>query len=328
MQFVINLLRWLFANGQKHMKNKTLVLGYGAVGKATAELLAKQGRDVVVGQRKRPDALPLAVDFVACDVLDLASLNAALVGIDQVVVAVGFPYDSNVWRDRWPRTMANLLDATAQNNVRMVFVDNLYLYGPQTTPLREDMPLSNFGAKPAVRSEVTRLWMAAAAVGKIKLAALRAPDFYGPKVELSLLGPENLGAIAKGKAGRIPMPLNMPHDFAYVPDIARAVVTLLDAPDDAFNQVWHVPLAPTRTAQEIIDLAAKHVGRTVKVSAVPPIMMKLLGLFVPFIREFNEMSFNFDKPYLADTNKFAKRFWSDATPFEVGVAATVDSFKV
>ena len=56
-------------------------------------------------------------------------------------------------------------------------------------------------------------------------------------------------------------------------------------------------------------------------------MLKLLGLFIPFIREFNEMSFNFDKPYQVDARKFSKRFWSDATPFEAGVGATVDSFK-
>jgi nucleoside-diphosphate-sugar epimerase len=309
------------------MTGEILVLGYGAVGKATVARLLAEGRVATVVQRSRPKDLPQAVEFISCDVLDLVSLQAAAKNASQIVVALGFKYDRKVWRDCWPRAMANIIDACAHTAQRIVFVDNLYMYGPQTTPLREDMPLSNFGAKPATRAEVTRLWMAAVAADKIKLAALRAPDFYGPKVELSLLGPESLGAIAKGKAGRIPMPLNMPHDFAYVPDIARAVVTLLDAPDDAYGQAWHVPLAPTRTAQQIIDIASRHLGRAVKVSAVPPVMMKLLGLFVPFIREFNEMSFNFDKPYSVDTSKFSKRFWADATPFEVGVAETVDSFK-
>jgi nucleoside-diphosphate-sugar epimerase len=309
------------------MMGTILVLGYGAVGKATVARLLAEGRKVMVAQRKRPADLPLDVEFKTCDVLDLVSLQAAVQNATQVVVALGFQYDRKVWRECWPRAMSNLVEACAYTGQRIVFVDNLYMYGPQTTPLREDMPLSNFGAKPAIRAEVTKIWMDAVAAGKIKLAALRAPDFYGPKVELSLLGPENLGAIAKGKAGRIPMPLNIPHDFAYVPDIARAVVTLLDAHDDAYNQAWHVPVAPTHTAQEIIDIAAKHLGRTVKVSAVPPIMMKLLGLFVPFIREFNEMSFNFDRPFHLDAGKFGKRFWSDATPFEVGVAETVRSFQ-
>ena len=88
-----------------------------------------------------------------------------------------------------------------------------------------------------------------------------------------------------------------------------------------------MPVAPTHTAQDIINIAEHHLGRKVKVSSVSPLMLKLLGLFIPFIREFNEMSFNFDKPYQVDARKFSKRFWSDATPFEAGVGATVDSFK-
>ena len=45
---------------------------------------------------------------------------------------------------------------------------------------------------------------------------------------------------------------DMPHDIAYVPDYARAVVSLLDAPDDAFGQAWHVPCAPIRTPRELL----------------------------------------------------------------------------
>jgi nucleoside-diphosphate-sugar epimerase len=309
------------------MKGNIVVLGYGAVGKATVARLLAESHKVTVAQRSMPKDLPQEAQFITCDVLDLASLKAATKDAFQIVVALGFKYDSKVWRNAWPRAMANIIEACSQTGQRIVFVDNLYMYGPQTTPLREDMPLTNFGAKPAARAEVTKLWMAAAAAGQIKIAALRAPDFYGPHVELSLWGPESLGAIAKGKAGRIPMPFNIPHDFAYVPDFARAVVTLLEASDDAYGQAWHVPMAPTRTAREIINIAEHHLGHKVKVSTVPPLMLKLLGLFIPFIREFNEMSFNFDRPYQVDASKFSKRFWSDATPFEVGVAATVDSFK-
>lgn len=309
------------------MNSNILVLGYGAVGKATVARLLAEGHKVTVAQRSRPKDLPPEAQFLTCDVLDLVSLNEATKNASQIVVALGFKYDGKVWRDVWPRAMANLIESCTQGGQRIVFIDNLYMYGPQTTPLREDMPLSNYGAKPAIRADVTKLWMAAAAAGQIKIAALRAPDFYGPHVELSLWGPESLGAIAKGKAGRIPMPLNIPHDFAYVPDIARAVVTLLNAPDDAYGQAWHVPVAPTRTAKELINIAEQHLGRKVKVSSVSPLMLKLLGLFIPFIREFNEMSFNFDKPYQVDASKFSKRFWSDATPFEAGVGATVVSFK-
>ena len=45
----------------------------------------------------------------------------------------------------------------------MVFIDNLYMYGPQTEPLVETMPLTTYGVKPAARSAATRIWMEAAA---------------------------------------------------------------------------------------------------------------------------------------------------------------------
>lgn len=45
----------------------------------------------------------------------------------------------------------------------------------------------------------------------------------------------------------------------------------------------------------------------------------LLSLFVPFLREFKEMRFQTDRPYHVESSRFAKRFWSDATPFETGV---------
>ena len=38
------------------------------------------------------------------------------------------------------------------------------------------------------------------------------------------------------------------------------------------------------------------------------------------------MSFNWDRPYRVDASDFAKRFWADATPFEIGAVETAKSF--
>jgi hypothetical protein len=40
-----------------------------------------------------------------------------------------------------------------------------------------------------------------------------------------------------------------------------------------------------------------------------------------------EMRFQWDRPYRVDSSRFAKRFWSDATPFEVGAPATALWFR-
>ena len=309
------------------MSNQIVVFGYGPVGKAVTETLVRQGRAVRVAQRTQPTALPPGATFQRCDVLDAGAVRSAAEGAGQIVVAIGCPYEGRIWRKHWPQAMTNLVAACEDTGARMVFVDNLYMYGPQQAPLREDMPLTDYGVKPAVRSNVSRIWMAARDAGRVRVAALRAPDFYGPGVMNSHLGDTAFGALAKGRTATLIAPADTPHDFAYVPDIARAVDTLLDAPDDAFGQVWHMPCAPIHTPRQILQLGAQALGVKLKISVLPLWLIPILGLASPMMREMSEMRFQLDRPYAVDWQKFGKRFWSDATPFEVGAPATALSFK-
>ncbi|MFT4277766.1 MAG: NAD-dependent epimerase/dehydratase family protein [Rhodopseudomonas sp.] len=309
------------------MTPEIVVLGYGPVGRATSGLLTTKGVAVRVAQRSRPADLPRGAVFQPCDVLDPASVASAVAGARQIVVAIGFPYVGEVWRASWPAAMQNVLAAAAAANARMVFVDNLYMYGPQHEPLREDMPLTDIGVKPAVRAAITRLWTAASAAGQVRVAALRAPDFYGPGVGLSHLGDLAFGALAKGKRAMLIAPPDTPHDFAYVPDIARAVATLLDAPDDAFGQAWHMPSAPIRTPRQILELGARALGTPARIASLPQWLLPVVGTVSPMLREMTEMRFLWDRPYRVDARKFTSRFWSDVTPFEIGVAATALSFR-
>ena len=114
-----------------------------------------------------------------------------------------------------------------------------------------------------------------------RVAALRAPDFYGPKVGLSWLGDTTIGAMAKGKAAFFVGSPDIPHDYAYVPDIARAATTLLDAPDFAFGQAWHVPCAPTRTTREILKTAADALGARLRLLTLPEGLLGAAELFSP-----------------------------------------------
>jgi nucleoside-diphosphate-sugar epimerase len=303
------------------------IFGYGPSGKAVAELLARRGDRVRVAQRKRPADLPPNMDFQACDLLDAAQVRTAASGANQIVMAAGLAYTGRVWRKDWPVVMSNLVAACEASGARCVFIDNLYMYGPQDAPLREGMTLTGYGAKPSARSEVTRLWMAAGQAGRIRMTALRCPDFYGPGVEQSHLGSAAFGALANGKSAALLANPDMPHDFAYIPDVARAAVTLLDAPDDAYGQAWHMPCAPTTTPREILKLGAQALQTPLKITALPIALLPVIGLFSGFMRELVEMRFQWDRPYRVDANKFAARFWSDVTPFEIGAAAAALSFR-
>jgi nucleoside-diphosphate-sugar epimerase len=200
------------------------------------------------------------------------------------------------------------------------------MYGPQTAPLREDMGLTTYGAKPAVRADITRQWMAAR--DRVRFAALRAPDFYGPGIgALSHFGDLGFGALAKGQPATLVIPPDRPHTFAYVPDIARAIETLLEAPDDAFGEAWHVPSPPMRTAREILQIGADALGVKLRIRAIPMWLLPALALAMPLLKGLIEMRFQWDRPYPVDHTKFAQRFWSDVTPLETAVAETALSYR-
>ncbi len=60
---------------------------------------------------------------------------------------------------------------------------------------------------------------------------------------------------------------------------------------------------------------------------IPLILLQLAGLFDRQAYELIEMRFQADRPYLVNAEKFASRFWSDATSFEDGLKATIASFR-
>jgi nucleoside-diphosphate-sugar epimerase len=309
------------------MQGPIVVLGHGAVGRAVTVALAARGDSVCVAQRQRPDDLPAGAGFTPCDVLDAASVQKAVAGAAQIVIAIGFAYDRDVWRKSWPPAMRNIVEAASTHSARVVFVDNLYQLGPQTAPRTEDMPLTERGAKPPILSGVTRIWQAASRAGRVRFTALRCPDFYGPNVAVSHLGTQAFAPLAKGGRAFLLAPPDTPHDFAYVPDIARAVLTLLDAPDDAYGEIWNMPCAPTRTPREILALGAAALGVKPKLFAIPLALLPLLGVIVPFMREVADVGFTWDRPYAVDSTKFRRRFGFETTPYEVGAPATALSFR-
>jgi nucleoside-diphosphate-sugar epimerase len=306
------------------MTQQITIFGYGATGRPIVELMRARGDRVRVATRNRPADLSPDVEHIVCDVLDLADVRRALSGSSQAVLAVGFPYDARLWKSVWPQTMRNMVEGCAEAGARLVFIDNLYQLGPQTGARNEAMALTTTGEKPVILAEVTRIWQAAS--DRVRVAALRCSDFYGPGVANSHLGATAFGEMAKGRPAQLLVPADTPHDFAYVPDIARAAVMLLDAEDTDFGQAWNVPCAPTQSPRALLALAAAALGQRLRVWIVPFVLLRPLGLVYRFAKEVVDVGFTWDRAYVVDGSKFARRFGFTPTPFERGVRATLDAF--
>lgn len=303
------------------------IAGFGPVGREVARQLSARGDRIRIVQRNELINAPSGAAFMKADLEQAEDAARACKDVATVVCAVGVPYQSQNYTRVWPLVMRNLLDGCARAGARFIFADNLYMYGPQNGPLTEDTPLTHFGKKPRVRAEITERWQEAHRSGRVRATAVRASDFYGPDAATSVLSTFVVARLLTGRPAFAPYPPDYPHDFTYIPDFARALVTLIDAPDDAYGEAWHVPNAPTQTLRQLVALAAQSIGARPRMWVLPQSLAPLIGLFNTDVRELAEMRFQWDRPYRVDSSRFAKRFWGEATSFERGLAATVNYYR-
>jgi nucleoside-diphosphate-sugar epimerase len=303
-----------------------VVLGAGPVGRALVERLVAENRPTRVVTRSGTAQVPSGVEVVAADVTEADEAERACDGAGVVFGCVGLPgYER--WPEMWPPLMEGMLRGAEASGATLIFLDNLYMYGPVDGPRREDMALTNYGSKPAVRAEITRMWQAAHNDGRLRAAAVRASDFYGPGVTLAALGEASFGRLSGGKSAQTFGDPDQPHSFTYVNDVARALVSVAEGGEDVLGQSWHVPNAPDRTVRQLLIAFAEELGVKPKIQTLPAWAMGPLGLINPTVRESREMLYQWDRPFQVDHSKFAGRFWDDPTPFEVGIPATADWYR-
>jgi nucleoside-diphosphate-sugar epimerase len=55
--------------------------------------------------------------------------------------------------------------------------------------------------------------------------------------------------------------------------------------------------------------------------------MKMVGMFIPEVKEMVEMLYEFDQPFIVDSSKFERTFGMQATPMRDAIQETVAWFK-
>jgi len=303
--------------------NLHVILGAGgAIGTPlAAELLARGERLRAVSRSGRG---PEGAERLRADLTDAAAVLHAVEPGSTVYLLVGLPYDRRVWRETWPVIMRNVVPACAAKSARLLFFDNVYMYGRVAGPMTEATPMRPASAKGAVRAEVAEYLQAEMAAGRVTAMIARAADFYGPHAERSSVpGILVFERLAAGKPARVLIRPDAPHSYTYTLDCARALV-LLAAADDAYGQVWHLPTAsPPLTGRQLVELAAGALGVAPRFTVTPGWLVRLAGLLDTTMREVGEMLYQNEGSYVFDSSKFAARFSFAPTPYAEGVRATV-----
>ncbi len=304
----------------------TTILGAGGtIANGLAKILAAEGRPLrLVARNPKPMS---GAETVAADLADPDQTVRAVEGSDIVHLVAGLKYDIAVWRDLWPRIMANVIESCKRAKARLVFFDNVYMYGRVTGPMTEETPFNPSSKKGEVRAKIATMLMDEMKSGNIHAMIARAPDFYGPATSNGLPNVLVFEPLSKGTAASWLVNADMPHSLIYSPDAARAVAMLADR-TSAWNQVWHLPTAPAPpTGRALITAAAKEFGTQPKFRVLNRPVLKVVGWFNPQVRESYEMLYQNDSPYLFDSSKFTREFGFAGTPYAEGIAATAASYK-
>lgn len=304
---------------------QTILGANGTIGKVLAKELKNYTNQIRLVSRN-PKKVNETDELFPADLSDVNMVEKAIAGSQVVYLVVGFDYNIKVWRDKWPKLMRATIDACIKHNAKLVFFDNIYLYDSNAMGhITEESPINPPGKKGLVRKEIAEMLMNEVKAGNITALIARAPDFYGPDNEKSFLIETVYKNLLKGKRPNWFMDATKKHSFIYTPDAARATAMLGNTPD-AFNQVWHLPTDNnTLTGMEWIELFNKEMKTSKKVMVLPMFMLKLLGIFIPLMREMPEMMYQYDRDYFFDSSKFNSRFSFATTTYEMGVRQIVHS---
>ncbi len=304
----------------------TLIGAGGAIGSPLAKLLLEQGKPVRL--LSRSGKTMEGAESRAVDVFDQQALTEGIRGSKVAYLLVGLEYNTKIWQEKWPLVMQNTLKACAETGVPLIFFDNVYMYGPVKGKMTEETPFKPSSKKGAVRVEIANMLLEAVRRGEVKASIARSADFYGPWAdEKSAFYVTVFKNLAEGKKPQWLGNPSMAHTMSYTLDCAKALILLADDPE-SFNQTWHLPSKnPPQVPTDLIQTAAREMGVPYTgVQAAPKWLIRILGLFIPIMREMVEMVYQNEEVYWFDSSKFEQKYGFQPISYEEGIRETVAFF--
>ena len=306
---------------------QTILGSGGAIGIELSKSLAAFTSDVRLVSRN-PKKINETDNLFAADLKDKAQVNKAIAGSDICYLTVGFEYKTKLWQQQWPTVIQNVVDACVQHQSKLVFFDNVYAIGGDNIKhITEQSLISPSSKKGEVRAWVDRYILEQVEKGKLQAIIARAPDFFGPVKGNSLLMNMVYDNFMKGKSAQWFCNADVVHSSGYAPDLAKGTAMLGNA-SDTYNQIWNLPVDSNPiTGRQWVQLFAEQMNTADKVQVLPSWGIKILGLFIPILKEMHEMKYQYDRDYFFDSSKFETKFNYLPTSNKNAVRQTLETLK-
>ncbi len=287
---------------------QTILGSGGAISRELVPCLAKYTDHIRLAGRN-PKPYSGREELFSVDLLDADRTSKAVEGSGVVYLLAGLQYDVRVWKVSWPRIMTNVIEACKTHKAKLVFLDNVYMYGLVSGWMTENTPYNPCSRKGEVRAAIASQLMDEVKKGGLHALIARSADFLGPGATNTFMHPMIFEKLKVKKSATWICNDRVKHSFTYTPDSGKAVA-LLGNTENAYDQVWHLPTGHDPVdGKEFITSAAGVLGAKPAYSTMGTWMMRMGGLFNRLALESVEMAYQYENEYLFDSSKFDNRFF-------------------
>lgn len=299
-----------------------LVIGAtGGIGGAVADRLAADGWTIRALNRD-PDRARLGqpgFEWVRGDAMVAADVVAAARGCELIVHGANPPGYRN-WAGLQMPMIESTIAAAKASGARILFPGTVYNYGEDAFPtLTEASPQTPFTRKGAIRVKMEQALRDSGA----RVLIVRAGDYFGPKggrnkwLSEGLVKPDR-----PATSVMYPGPLEVPHAWAYLPDVAETFVRLLKT-DLGRYEVFQMQ-GHEVTGHELVAALQQAAGRKLAVSRLPWFALAVAAPFNESLREMQEMRYLWHRPVVMDNAPLVAKLGAEPrTPLAEGLRAAL-----
>lgn len=300
----------------------------GASGQIGRELALSLRRDFTSDIRlvsRKPEKINDTDELVSADLMDASQTLQAVEGSEIVYMTAGLPIDSQLWVERWPVMMRNVIDACEAHSAKLVYFDNTYMYPQTSQPQLEDAPFTPNGPKGQARAKITQMLLDAMAQDRVEAIICRAPEFYGPGKTQSITNTTVIDNLLAGKPAKVFLRDDTLRTLIFTPDASRAMALLGNTPE-AYGQTWHLPCDDNRlTYRQFVELAAEIFGVAANYKVLKRWQLWVAARISKTIQETEELLPRYTSDNLFLSDKFKSLFPDfKVTTYREGLTAIRD----
>jgi nucleoside-diphosphate-sugar epimerase len=249
---------------------------------------------LIRGEGAKPDGFH---NWIIADATDQQALIQAACGTEVIVHALNPVYPK--WQKQLPRLTRSVLAAAKASGARVLIPGNVYNFGANMpVELTEQTAQTPTTRKGRLRVEMEREF----ARSHVPVLVVRSGDFFERETSGSWFDSHITPNLSKGQI-MYPGPLDKVHAWAYLPDLARACVALLEHADrlERFEEVGFAGYS--LTGAELVSALQRVSGRSLQVKSMPWPIIRVLGLVSPMLREVVEVQYLWQTPHRIDDQK-------------------------